>query len=127
MLSKVGLQQPIKQERSWLEVVVSGWAVEAGGVVSKDRNVNRYRRVGASSSGKECARCAHGSDHNHAGAEREHRRRLSCTIESRGPWVVEDGGGLPNLAVCRDQCARRRLGVLGPVDWESSRVSGSAK
>lgn len=27
--------------------------------------------------------------------------------------VVEDGGGLPNLAVCRDQCARRRLGALG--------------
>lgn len=27
--------------------------------------------------------------------------------------LVEDGGGLPNLAVCRDQCARRRLGALG--------------
>jgi hypothetical protein len=32
----------------------------------------------------------------------------------RGLSVVEGGGELPNLAGSRDQCARKRLGALGP-------------
>lgn len=47
LLSAVALRQSIaggEQKKSWLEVVVSGWAVEAVGLGKAIRNVSRYRQ-----------------------------------------------------------------------------------